>query len=53
MKNFFDELNQGLQVAEVIQQSHGKSWRPSADFVLCRDLEGNPTAVFGKPYWDF
>lgn len=53
MKNFFDELNQGLQVAEVIQQSYGKSWRPSADFVLCRDLEGNPTAVFGKPYWDF
>lgn len=51
-KLFFDELNQGLQVAEVIQQSYGKSWS-SADFVLCRDLEGNPTAVFGKPYWDF
>ncbi|WP_176514797.1 integrase [Pseudomonas faucium] len=53
MSNFFDDLNQGLQVPDVTQLAVTKSWRPSADFVLCRDLEGNPTAVYNKSYWDF
>lgn len=26
---------------------------PSDDFVLCRDCDGNPTAVYGDDYWDF
>jgi len=53
MSNFFDDLNQGLQISEVTQFAGKKNWRPSADFVLCRDLEGNPTAVYGNSYWDF
>jgi len=27
--------------------------RPSPDFVLCRDIDGNPTAVYGQDKWDF
>ncbi len=26
---------------------------PAADFVLCRDRNGNPTAVYGDNIWDF
>lgn len=29
------------------------SYRPTADHVLCRDSNGNPTAVYGEDYWDF
>lgn len=28
-------------------------WKPKPDFVLCRDIDGNPTAVFGENTWDF
>lgn len=28
-------------------------WNPSADFVLCRDHDGNPTAIYGNDVWDF
>lgn len=31
-------------------QLYGK---PAADFVLCRDVSGNATAVYGEPTWDF
>lgn len=27
-------------------------WRPSADFVICRDDRGLPTAVYSGPIWD-
>ena len=27
--------------------------KPSSDFVLCRDENGNATAVYGEPVWDF
>lgn len=27
--------------------------KPAADFVLCRDVSGNATAVYGEPAWDF
>jgi hypothetical protein len=27
--------------------------KPAPDFVLCRDEEGNATAVYGEPIWDF
>lgn len=30
-----------------------KEARPFADFVLCRDVDGNPTAVYGHDVWDF
>ena len=30
-----------------------KEARPFADFVLCRDIDGNPTAVYGHDLWDF
>ena len=30
-----------------------KEARPFADFVLCRDIGGNPTAVYGHDCWDF
>lgn len=30
-----------------------KEARPFADFVLCRDIDGNPTAVYGHDAWDF
>ncbi len=26
---------------------------PAADFVMCRDYKGKPTAVYGKDSWDF
>jgi len=26
---------------------------PSADFVLCRDINGKPTAIYGEDIWDF
>lgn len=53
MSNFFDDLNQGLQFSDVMQDAVTKTWRPSSDFVLCRDREGNPTAIYGKSFWDF
>lgn len=28
------------------------SWRPSADFVICRNDQGVPTAVYGGGVWD-
>lgn len=28
-------------------------WNPSPDFVLCRDRNGNATAVYGDDVWDF
>jgi hypothetical protein len=31
----------------------GHSFEPMAQFVLCRDLQGNPTAVYGALIWDF
>ncbi|MBA6419612.1 integrase [Pseudomonas sp. 5Ae-yellow] len=31
-------------------QVYGK---PSATFILCRDKNSNPTAVYGEPVWDF
>lgn len=31
-------------------QLYGK---PASDFVLCRDENGNATAVYGEPVWDF
>lgn len=27
--------------------------RPFADHVLCRDPDGNPTAIYGNDHWDF
>lgn len=27
--------------------------KPSPDFVICRDENGNATAVYGEPVWDF
>lgn len=30
-----------------------KEARPFADFVLCRNVDGNPTAVYGHDIWDF
>ncbi|EIY2609964.1 integrase, partial [Pseudomonas aeruginosa] len=27
--------------------------KPSPDFILCRDKDGNPTAVYGRPIWCF
>mgnify|MGYP007082858944 FL=1 len=27
--------------------------KPAPDFVLCRDENGNATAVYGEPVWDF
>ncbi|GKW51772.1 integrase [Pseudoalteromonas sp. NCCP-2140] len=27
--------------------------RPTSDFVLCRDINNEPTAVFGEDIWDF
>ncbi|WP_046069660.1 hypothetical protein [Pseudomonas synxantha] len=28
-------------------------WRPAYDFVMCRNAEGHPTAVYGQDRWDF
>ena len=30
-----------------------KEARPFADFVLCRDIDGKPTAVYSHDVWDF
>lgn len=27
-------------------------WRPSADFVICRDVKGMPSIVYGSDVWD-
>ncbi len=27
-------------------------WRPSDDFVICRDVDGKPTAIYGGASWD-
>lgn len=29
------------------------TWAPDPEFVLCRDLDGKPTAVYGEDVWDF
>lgn len=28
------------------------NWRPSDDFVICRDVDGKPTAIYGDASWD-
>lgn len=54
MADFFDDLDGVFHSVEGV--SHipiDPVWRPDDEFVLCRDVDGNPTAVYGKPAWDF
>lgn len=53
MRDFFEGLDGVIHNADAV--SHipiDPAWRPSADFVICRDVDGNPTAVYGQPVWD-
>ena len=54
MNDFFDDLDGVVHNVEGV--SHipvDPTWRPDDDFVICRDVGGKPTAVYGKPVWDF
>lgn len=53
MSDFFEQLDVGALESlslETIPVNGG--WRPSSDFVICRDADGNPTAVYGEDSWD-
>ena len=53
MADFFENLDKVLHssgAASLI--SVDPSWRPTNDFVICRDVEGRPTAVYGGAVWD-
>lgn len=54
MNDFFDDLDGVVHNVEGVSHIPVEpAWRPDDDFVLCRDVDGNPTAVYGKPAWDF
>lgn len=48
----FDEEECGLGKA-ADSYHYVKEARPFADFVLCRDIDGKPTAVYSHDVWDF
>jgi len=53
MANLFqpsDSQQRFSEVASNIPVDTG--WRPSADFVICRDAQGRPSAVYGGDVWD-
>lgn len=53
MSEFFDRLDGRRHDND--SASHipvSPFWRPSNDFVICRDADGNPTAVYGEKSWN-
>lgn len=53
MAKFFQILDSEKQFTEVVACIPvNPAWRPPADFVICRDVNGVPTAVYGGNTWD-
>lgn len=53
MAEFFESLDKGLHSSESASlTSVDPAWRPADDFIICRDVNGKPTAVYGDPVWD-
>lgn len=53
MAGFFESLDKVLHssgAASLISVDPG--WRPANDFIICRDVDGRPTAVYGAAVWD-
>ncbi|PYB86038.1 integrase [Pseudomonas koreensis] len=53
MAEFFDDLDKGVlsfDAASLIPVD--PTWRPAADFVICRDASGKTTAAYGWTRWD-
>lgn len=45
--------NDGLSKFSEPDHALHRYGKPSADFVLCRDHDGVPTAIYGESLWDF
>mgnify|MGYP001040776693 CR=1 FL=1 len=52
MSKFFQILDSEKQFTEAARIPVNPAWRPPTDFVICRDLNGVPTAVYGGKTWD-
>lgn len=50
MLHFNDGQSEFLEAASEIPVD--SDWRPSPDFVICRDVQGTPSAVYGGGIWD-
>jgi len=51
VSTLFTRCDKSISVAPDL--SDGSLGAPTADFVLCRDKTGNPTAIYGQNRWDF
>ena len=53
MANLFQPYDGQQQFSEAASKIPvDADWRPSADFVICRDAQGKPSAVYGGDVWD-
>lgn len=54
MEDFFEGLGGDFtDLSDALSIPVDPVWRPESDFVLCRDLNGVATAVYGGQCWDF
>lgn len=54
MEDFFEGLGRDFKdLTNALHIPADPAWRPGVDFVLCRDITGVPTAVYGDQCWDF
>lgn len=53
MQDYSDSMRRDIDsLSDLSQIPVDSSWRPSDDFVICRDAGGLPTAVYGEEVWD-
>jgi len=53
MQDFFDSEGEDFFSPSALSQIPAEpSWRPSDDFIICQDVNGVPTAVYGNDVWD-
>lgn len=53
MVNVFDSIGEEIDsLSNLSEIPVDPMWRPADDFVICRDLDGKPTAVYGGAFWD-
>lgn len=53
MRDYFESI--GVEIDRFSDSSKiplDPNWRPSDDFVICRDVNGKPTAIYGDASWD-
>ena len=53
MEDFFDSMGGDIDsLSNLSNIPVDPTWRPSDDFVICRDVNGEPTALYGGDFWD-